>query len=238
MDFLEDIFDTISEMKCLDVDVQMNLPVGFQKHLDTLDEDTVKTEKFFVHILGWSKMSTCDPWKLTWKSEQKPTDLYFDPKNGSFTDFVYVDPMLHYCLPVRFRQFMSQNFAEKPEMEGMSRFYVLAWQEVLRTKEKGSKKQRRRFEIPHELPDEPRESDSGNVPLKSEPYQKAEDFVCNEFKEECSKLEVSESDAIEEVKRKYDQFKELAKLEMERIFNKRPKLLNCTIPPKEEMEPV
>jgi hypothetical protein len=130
---------------------------------------------------------------------------------------------------------MSKNFAEKPGMERMSEFYVKAWQEVLRSKEKGSKKQRRRFEIP--IP-RPPDSDSDDVPLKSEPYQTAKNFVCNEFKEECSKLEVSETDPIEEVKRKYDQFKDLAKLEMERIFNKRPKLLKFTVPPKEEMEPV
>jgi hypothetical protein len=102
MDFLEDIFDTMLDMKCLDVDVQMDLPVDFQKRLDTFDKDTMKTEKIFVHILGWSKMCLCDPWILRWKPPENPTDLYFDPKNGSFKDFVYVDPMSHYCLPVRF----------------------------------------------------------------------------------------------------------------------------------------
>ena len=53
MDFLEDIFDTMSEMKCLDVDVQMNLSVDFQKRLDTFDKNTMKTEKnLFIFLVG------------------------------------------------------------------------------------------------------------------------------------------------------------------------------------------
>ena len=198
MAFLQDIFFIMSNFKALDVKVEVNLPDHLQTRLETFDEDTLKTERFFVFILGWSKF--CLENKHTWQSPGDAPYYYFDTSNGSFNVRVYTHQATDaFCIPIKLRDFLAREHSDE-----MSSCYVEAWEEVLsssKAKEKGQKRKGINLNAPvTNTPHPPPPSSTKNSILKKEPDKPLEDLVSVEYKEECSKLQVSESDSIEEVK--------------------------------------
>lgn len=233
MFFFQDIFATMFEFKSLDCEVDFDLPDHIKNRLEALDEDTMKTERFFIYVLAWSKFCASEHGKISWKSHEHGADFFFHRHSGAFKDFVYKEAT-NFCLMISFRQFMSKDWCDEGLLQIMSTFYLEAWEENFKgRKEKGAKRQKRRG-INYNPPFIGRPATPPvEMNLKTETEEPDNTIFTSEYIDERAKLEVTETDTIEDVKRKYDEFKQLAEGEMERI-GKIPKM-DDTIPSPSKM---